>query len=116
MNNFNIGDTVCYTYTRLDNGVVRGVGRVISTEVLCGTFPALAIQPEGTEGWDAVVRVQRSHCLRLETQGERLERLTEQAIAEDKAENSARLDQAIKSVVGSAQKLRTGFYYSALAQ
>lgn len=117
MSKANIGDTVCYTYTTFDGQVVRGVGEVISDQPLVGTDDAYAIRPQGTEGPEHVVHVRQFHCLLLETRGQRLERLTEQAIAEDRAERAAKLDQAIEANKKSFNaKLRTGFYYSALAQ
>jgi len=117
MTKANIGDHVCYTYTTFDGRVVRGVGEVISDQPLVGTDDAYAIRPQGTEGPEHVVHVRQFHCLLLETRTDRIERLTAQAIEEDRIEQAAKLKQAIDANRKTfSAKLRTSFYYSALAQ
>jgi hypothetical protein len=117
MTKINVGDTVCYTYVNQCNDVVRGVGEVLSDQPLIGTDYAFAIQPQGTDGYDHTIHVRQCHCLLLETRGQRLERLSEQAIAEDRIARAEKLKQAIDANRKTfSAKLRTSFYHSALQQ
>jgi hypothetical protein len=121
MTKINVGDTVCYTYLTLADRTIRGKGIVTSDQPLVGTDYAFAIKPLNADGEESdlfqTIHVRQCHCLLLETRGQRLERLSEQAIAEDRIARAENLKQAIEANRKTfSAKLRTSFYHSALQQ